>query len=149
MGAAPTLDCQEVDDRVERYPPRYLEQRLALRAASAREIRSQLLVLVHMVDVVGGTKSQLPWLTEEEMERRISERGIRLQNVEMHKPVSAVVHELHDLRMVDADRGAYRINRLGILHMWSHATRLGRHNARDWEHRAGSRSAGTPPHTQP
>ena len=135
MRTAPELDCEEVDNRLERYPPRYLEQRLKLRTASAREIRSQLLVLVHMVDIVEGTTPQLPWLTEEEMERRINERGVRLQGVEMHKPVPAVVQELHDLRMVDADRGTYRINKLGILHMWSHGTRLRRHNAHDWEHR--------------
>lgn|GEM_PF-7082264 len=121
-------------DQNESYPPRYIENRLTSRIASAREIRSQLLVLVHMIDILDAKTSKLPWLTEDQIEERITRRETRLKDVEMHKDVPSVVHELHDLRMLDADHRAYKINRLGILHMWSHGTRLRRHNARDWEH---------------
>lgn len=121
-------------DEIESHPPRYLANRLTSRIASAREIRSQLLVLVHMVDVLDVRTSRLPWLTEDQIEERITRREARLKDVEMHKAVPAVVHELHDLRMLDADHKAYKINRLGILHMWSHSTRLTRHNTRDWDH---------------
>lgn len=119
------------------HPPRYIAQRLRLRRASAREIRSQLLVLVHMVDVIDKETSRLPWLTADQIEERIERRDIRLRNVAMHKAVPAVVRELYDLRMLDADHGTYKINTLGILHMWSHGTRLTRHNSRDWEHASG------------
>jgi len=56
----------------------------------------------------------------------------------MHKRVSAVVRELYDLRLLDGDHGTYRINKLGILHMWSHGTRLTRHNTYQWEQTKGS-----------
>ncbi len=108
------------------------------RRASAREIRSQLLVLVHMVDVVDASMSRLPWLTEDEIEQRVQQRDIRLRGVEMHKAVPLVVHDLFNLRMLDKDRWAYKVNKLGILHMWSHATRLTRHNTHDWERAGGT-----------
>jgi hypothetical protein len=91
-----------------------------------------------MVDVVDATTSRLPWLTEDEIERRVENRDLRLQDAKMHKRVSAVVRELYDLRLLDGDHGTYRINKLGILHMWSHGTRLTRHNTYQWEQTKGS-----------
>lgn len=129
-----------VHDAVETYPPRYIEDRLVSRRASAREIRSQLLVLVHMVDSdsIDARTPRLPWLTEEQIQQRVENRDIRLREVEMHRAIQGVVHDLYSLRMLDADRGAYRINKLGILHMWSHSTRLRRHNAHNWEQTQGA-----------
>jgi len=127
-----------LDDQTASHPPRYLEDRLRSRIASAAEIRSHLLVLVHMVDIVDARTSRLPWLTEDEIGRRIENRAVRLKDVRLNKGVRAVLHDLYDLRMLDAEHGTYRINKLGVLHMWSHGTRLVRHNTHDWEHKTGA-----------